>query len=455
MQFVVDHILFEIAFFAAVGYLLIGIDEILVDLLWLGRSVWHFLIDLRTAPQLSADCLPSSDVNTWFAVLIPAYDEASVIGRMLDNALAHYGGRNVHVFVGCYSCDPATIEVVGRYQGKGLSIVVLDRANSTTKGDCLNELYLATLKHEGRFDRNFCGYILHDAEDVVDRHEISVFAAFVQRYAMIQLPVIPLPNEQSRWVGGHYCDEFAESHGKTMIVRQMLGASLPSAGVGCMIRRDAIEVLAGNNKGRPFDENCATEDYECGLRLAALGFDTAFLRVRAPNRFGQVATTAYFPSELGKALTQKTRWISGIALAGWDRMGWGRGWAENWMRMRDRIPIISAVVSIAGYTVAIVAAPMIAVTWLGGMPRIPFGEGLVQLIAVNGLILIWRMSFRVWFVARLYGLKEGLLSLPRIAVSNVIGILSVRRAIPKHIKEIRTGTVEWEKTGHIFPDSLA
>jgi len=267
VQFVIDHILFEIAFFAAVGYLLIGIDEILVDLLWLGRSVWHFLIDLRTAPQFSADCLPSSDVNTWFAVLIPAYDEASVIGRMLDNALAHYGGRNVHVFVGCYSCDPATIEVVGRYQGKGLSIVVLDRANSTTKGDCLNELYLATLKHEGRFDRKFCGYILHDAEDVVDRHEISVFAAFVQRYAMIQLPVIPLPNEQSRWVGGHYCDEFAESHGKTMIVRQMLGASLPSAGVGCMIRRDAIEVLAGNNKGRPFDENCATEDYECGLRL--------------------------------------------------------------------------------------------------------------------------------------------------------------------------------------------
>jgi adsorption protein B len=36
-------------------------------------------------------------------------------------------------------------------------------------------------------------------------------------------------------ISGHYCDEFAEAHGKFMPVRQKLGASLPLAGVGCAI----------------------------------------------------------------------------------------------------------------------------------------------------------------------------------------------------------------------------
>ncbi len=447
--------IFEIALFASVGYFLIGLDEIAIDLLWLARSAYQFLDARRGELPLSVDHLPESPGNPWFAVLIPAFDEADVIGKMLDRALAQYAGRNVHVFVGGYSCDPPTIRIVRQYEGEALSLVVLERAGSTTKADCLNTLYRAIPEYERRFARRFAGFILHDAEDVVDGHEVSVFAAFVERYAMIQLPVIPLPNRQSRWVGGHYCDEFAEAHSKTMVVRHMLGAGLPSAGVGCMIRRDAIEAMAAHSKGDPFDENCATEDYECGLRLAAMGFDTSFLRVRAPNAFGLVATTAYFPSELGPALTQKTRWISGIALAGWDRIGWGRGRAENWMRMRDRIPVISALVSVAGYAATILAVPLIATAWLGGMRLIPFGEGLVTLATMNGLILLWRLSFRAWFVARLYGLKEGLFSVPRIAVSNVIGILSVRRAIPKHLKETRTGAVEWEKTAHIFPDSLS
>lgn len=449
-----DHILYEIAFFASVGYFIIGIDEIAIDLLWLVRSVWHFFVIDGATPPLSVDRLPESDRDTWFAVLVPAYDEAGVIGKMLDNALAHYGGRNVHVFVGCYSCDPSTIEVISRYQAPELSMIVLDRPCSTTKGDCLNMLYQAILKHECQLDRRFSGFVLHDAEDVVDGNEISVFAAFVERYAMIQLPVIPLPNQESRWISGHYCDEFAESHGKTMIVRQMLGAGLPSAGVGCMIRRDAIDAMVDYNKGNPFDENCATEDYECGLRLAALGFETAFLRVRTPGKFGLVATTAHFPSELDKALKQKARWITGISLAGWDRMRWGRGWAENWMSMRDRIPLLSAVVSLAGYAAAIAAVPMIASAWLGASRPALFDEGLIILIEINGLVLLWRMVFRAYFATRLHGLGEGLVSVPRIVVSNVIGILSVGKAIPKHLSEVRTGAVKWEKTAHIFPDSV-
>src|SRR3546814_5780456 len=79
---------------------------------------------------------------------------------------------------------------------------------------------------------------------------------------MVQLPVLPLADPQSRWIGGHYLDEFAESHGKDLVVREALGASVPSAGVGCAINRNMMDRIVAMNGGRPFDEASITEDYE-------------------------------------------------------------------------------------------------------------------------------------------------------------------------------------------------
>lgn len=454
IQALVQHIFYEAALFAAIGYLVIGIDEIAIDLIWLARSVWLLVISRRTMPPLSVELLPASPDRAWFAVLIPAWEEHRVIGSMLAAACERYASDNVHLFVGCYPNDLPTIDIVRRFEGPKLSFVIVDRKGPTTKGHCLNTIYRSIPGYEQRVGRRFSGFVLHDAEDVVDRDEIAVFDAFVDRYAMIQLPVIPLPSKGSRWISRHYCDEFAESHTKTMVVRQALGAALPSAGVGCMIRRDAIEALARQGEGRPFDGNSATEDYEVGLRISALGFKTAFLRVRADNKFGLVSTTAHFPTTLEDAVTQKTRWVSGIALAGWDRMHWGRGLAENWMRARDRSSILAAIVSLTGYAVAAVGLLLVTSDYLELSQPIRFDGTFVTLVWINGLVLLWRMAMRCFFVTRLYGLTEGFFSLPRILVSSVIGILSVRRAIPKHLRELREGKVDWEKTTHTFPDAI-
>src|SRR3546814_19662843 len=71
---------------------------------------------------------------------------------------------------------------------------------------------------------------------------------------MVQLPVLPLIDPRSRWIAGHYLDELAEAHGKDLVVREALGASVPSAGVGCAIRRDLMDSIARLNGGKPFDE---------------------------------------------------------------------------------------------------------------------------------------------------------------------------------------------------------
>src|SRR5690606_34898024 len=108
--------------------------------------------------------------------------------------------------------------------------------------------------------------------------------------------VLPEPQRASPWIGSHYCEEFAEAHGKTMVVREALSASLPAAGVGCGFSRRILAALAEGTKGTgPFDADSLTEDYELGLRVRMLGGGSRFLRLRGED--GRlVATRACFPA---------------------------------------------------------------------------------------------------------------------------------------------------------------
>ncbi|MFW1443002.1 hypothetical protein ACEV7Z_23725, partial [Vibrio parahaemolyticus] len=55
--------------------------------------------------------------------------------------------------------------------------------------------------------------------------ELRLFDALLDRHHAVQLPVLPLPHRRSRLIGGHYLDEFAEAHGRNLVVRQLLGAA--------------------------------------------------------------------------------------------------------------------------------------------------------------------------------------------------------------------------------------
>lgn len=161
--------------------------------------------------------------------------------------------------------------------------------------------------------------VFHDAEDMVDPAALRLLDRAVATSDFVQLPVLPLPQPNSRWIGSHYCEEFAEAHGKGLVVRDALGAALPAAGVGCAVSRTALARLAAARGGtNPFETESLTEDYELGLRIADQGGRCRFVRARHTN--GElVATRAYFPAWLDHVVRQKTRWIHGIAFQGWDR----------------------------------------------------------------------------------------------------------------------------------------
>ena len=89
-----------------------------------------------------------------------------------------------------------------------------------------------------------------------------------------------------------------------------------------------------------------------------------------------------------------------------------------------------------------IAAGLGAPVMLGVSPALAF------LLKLNLALLGWRMLVRFGFVTSSYGLAEGLRSLPRMAVGNLIAMLAVKRAIGIHLAG---GPARWEKTSHIFP----
>jgi adsorption protein B len=233
-----------------------------------------------------------------------------------------------------------------------------------------------------------------------------------------------------------------------MVVRGRLGAALPAAGVGCAFARDLIGTIAhAADDKAPFSIESLTEDYELGMKIKSAGGTAWFLRARGEDR-RLVATRAYFPPTLPQAVRQKARWVHGIALQGWDRLGWGGGALETWMRLRDRRGPLTALVLFAAYVLLALAAVLSITDWLGfGRPWEPCGFLLV-LVWANLASFFWRAAMRFAFTAREYGWSEGLRAVIRLPFANVITIMAGRRALVAYVVTLLGGRVRWDKTQH-------
>jgi adsorption protein B len=374
---------------------------------------------------------------------------------MLAGCLDKWRGEDLQIFVGVYPNDRPTIEAVTvliAERGEGrVTLVVHDRPGPTTKADCLNMLWRALNRWEKGARRDALVVVLHDAEDVVHPDALRVIGLLAPRFALVQLPVLPLTTARSPWIAGHYCDEFAEAHGKSLWVRESLGAALPSAGVGCGFNRAALGRIAAARGGTPFDEASLTEDYELGLRLGEAGGRGILVRMRDVEG-GLIATREYFPDTLRAAVRQKARWMVGIALAGWDRLGWSGSWREYWMRLRDRREALAAVVLLAAYAGLAAAALLMLADHLLGRTPAPWPAPLPWLLIATLVLALWRVLVRMVFVWRTYGPWQALLSVPRTLIANVIAIMAARRAVAIYVRHLRGQDLAWDKTAHRFPE---
>ena len=443
---IVEH---ELLLFAAFWFVIGLADELAIDLsfIWLklgrGLRTAHLPVGYGTAPLAGRA-----------AVLIPAWQEARVIATTLAHALAAWPQAELRIYVGCYRNDVTTIAaaIAGAGSDPRVRVVIHDRIGPTTKADCLNRLYAALGVDEARSGEEFRSIVLHDAEDMVHPAALSAIDTALFAVDFVQLPVRPEPQPGSRWIAGHYADEFTEAHAKLLVVRDAIGAGLPAAGVGCGFARRALAALAarriGDGEAGPFAAECLSEDYELGLLVSQHGRRSSFLRLRDAS--GQlVSTRSFFPSELGQAVRQKTRWIHGIAFQSWDRMGWSGGPVDLWMALRDRRGPLTALVLAAAYLLLVIDAVLLGAYLAGWQTAYALSPVVKFMLLLSFGGFVWRAGMRFGFTSREYGLAEGLRAVLRIPVSNIIAIMAGRRALMAYFRTLCGGQLIWDKTVHL------
>lgn len=438
---VIEH---ELLLFAAIWFAVGALDEMLIDGIWL----WLRRNGAVKTPQLQDDS--DHELKGVAAVLVPAWRESAVIGAMVSHCLESWPQQDLRIYVGVYRNDQATLAALTMLgHDPRLRVVLHDRDGPTTKADCLNRLYRAMTEDEQRAGARVRSLILHDAEDMVHPAALALMDRALDMVDFVQLPVRPEPQADSPWIAGHYCDEFAEAHARDMVVRNAIGAGLPSAGVGCAFSRAAIDrIVERRGVGEPFAAECLTEDYEAGLLVSETGGKSCFLRVR--DRHGAiVATREFFPQTLAASVRQKTRWLHGIAFQGWDRMGWQVRGCDLWMRVRDRRgPLLALVLAAAYLLIAIWPLARMA-EMTGHIVALEPDPFLQVLLLFNLASFFWRLALRFAFTAQEYGWVEGLRAIVRFPVGNVISIIAGRRALVAYLRVLFGGKVRWDHTVHL------
>ncbi|GAB6196090.1 glycosyl transferase family protein [Lysobacter xanthus] len=463
------YVLKFIAMGTAVLLIISGIDDLFIDVVYWGRRMLRAVTIYRRHSRGGFDLLQGAPEKA-LAIMVPAWQETGVVGPMAELAASTLDYENYHIFVGTYPNDPDTQREVDAVCARFPNVhkVVCARPGPTSKADCLNNVLDAILQFERQAKFEFSGFILHDAEDVISPQELRLFNHLVDRKDLIQVPVYPFERRWTHFTSMHYIDEFAELHGKDLVVREALAGQVPSAGVGTCFSRRAMLALIADGDGIAFDVQSLTEDYDIGFRLKARGMSEVFVRYPVwngedePRRFGRsrdqasvVCVREYFPDTLGTAVRQKARWIIGIVFQGYRTHRWTRNPIVNYFLWRDRRGAITNFIS---FFAILILGQMLLLGLLQMLPGAPRFLSIFEqdrwfqvVLTINLALMANRIAQRLFFVSRYYGLGQALLSLPRLMWGAFINFLANVRAIRQIIQQGDPRRVAWDKTTHDFP----
>ena len=451
-----------------------SLDDAFIDAYFWIRTAIRRVTVRRRHPRFDLARLHGRDEQP-FAILVPAWKEFSVIARMLETAQAGLEYQDYMIFVGTYVNDKETRAEVDRIARRYPTVrrVEVPHPGPTCKADCLNWLLRAALAAETAQGRPFAGFVLHDSEDVIHPLELKVFNYFIGRRDLIQLPVLSLEQAKTQWISGTYQDDFAESHSKEMVVRESITGLVPCAGTGVCYSHRAMSALCATTGQAPFNTGTLTEDYDFSFRLKQLGMSQVFLqlplRYRSSlkagpgrtrvDRFSFLGVRENFPATFRTAFRQRSRWILGISLQGWQAFGWNGNLRSCYFMFRDRKGLFTSLVNMVAYGLflgllglRLGASPILS--WPDFTAALGLDGPLLAIMQLNGILMVNRAVQRFIFVSRFYGPLHGLLAIPRILVNNAINFAAAVRAWRLFLVHRVTGRpLAWDKTAHVFPTS--
>jgi hypothetical protein len=128
------------ALFAGVGFLLFGLDDLLVDLVWLGFGRKDSVLPLEEGQRADSKAIPTYGI----AIVVPAWDESAVIGAMIDCCMRQWGGQDFRIYIGSYANDPATALAVKAKISDQVRLVTTVHHGPTTQSG-LSECHLGAV----------------------------------------------------------------------------------------------------------------------------------------------------------------------------------------------------------------------------------------------------------------------------------------------------------------------
>ena len=299
--------------------------------------------------------------------------------------------------------------------------------------------------------------VLHDSEDVIDPRTFSIYATYAKDYDYIQVPVFSLTSNHRSLVAATYMDEFAERHTREMMVRDAVGAMIPSAGVGtCMTKRVIWHFV--EERGSVLMNGCVTEDYILGVEVKRAGFRSAFAAVSADdgNKF-RLRRDPRILSERTNGLHQAEDPLGlRILLRGMHKLGWGGDPWDFYFFLRDRKGLITNFLPPIAFflLVALIAG------WIdsGEMPdhlRCPIFEDLHRLESARAA------SMRL--IVRLRSVGAGLWQTRSAGNHRAVARRSDRQLrcglsrmedLSRPSLDFATKPIVWSKTAHEVPDDF-
>jgi bacteriophage N4 adsorption protein B len=439
----VSELLIVLLFVVSILITVSSLDDAFIDLLAVG------IARCRVPAMTEA---PHAVLTT--AVFVANWHEEDVLGKMVEGNLARIRIPQVSFFLGVYPNDSGTLRVAKELEAKHpdrVRVIVNTLPGPTSKGQMLNEMFSQV------FGRDDCPdmAVLHDSEDVIDPRTFPLYAAYAQEYEYIQVPVFSLHRGKGAHVASTYMDEFAERHTREMIVRDALGAAIPSAGVGtCMTKKLLKHFL--KTRGQVLMSGTVTEDYILGVEAKREGFKCAFaaLSARADEGLDFVATREFFPKTMATSIKQKSRWVFGTNFEAMCKLGWkGEPW-DFYFFVRDRKGLIANF--LPPLSLALLGLLVLGYIDLTDLP--PSLEPIFALsMWINLIALVLRYVVRVTACRKVYGRFDWIGIAVRWPLALYINLVAVLRAWKTYLgeSEFATKPVVWSKTVHELPDDFA
>lgn len=200
-----------------------------------------------------------------FAIVIPAHNEESVIGSMVNSLKKQkYPEEYFDIYVICDNCTDNTRQ---RAESAGAYALIRDNLNETGKGYALEWAFLRIFAMEKQYD----AICVFDADNVVSSSFLSEMNSMLSRGHQVIQGYIDSKNPYDTWISLSYSIAFWLSNRIFQQTRYNLGLSCGLCGTGFCIKTDIIREIG-------WGATCLTEDLEFTMKLVLNNRKVAFCK---------------------------------------------------------------------------------------------------------------------------------------------------------------------------------